>query len=103
MKKIVAMIVVMMFAMTGLALAQSQSIPQSLAKSNPAGAVAQGRTLIISTVERQPFIFYSDGGKVIGFSADLWMEIARRNNWQFMWNREDSFPDLVKTSWGCPS
>jgi polar amino acid transport system substrate-binding protein len=96
-KKIVAMIVVMMCSMIGSALAQSQSTPQPLVKSNPAGVVAQGRTLIISTVERQPFIFYNEGGKVSGFSADLWMEIARRNNWQFTWKREDSFPDLVNS------
>ncbi len=51
--------------------------------------------LTISTVERQPFTFYNDDGSVIGFSADLWDEIAKRNGWEYSWKKEDSFLAMI--------
>ena len=56
---------------------------------------AAGKVLIVSTVERKPFIFYHQKGKVTGFSADLWTEIALRNSWRFNWKRETGFQDMV--------
>ncbi len=58
-------------------------------------AIAQESSLTVSTVERQPFIFYQDNGEVGGFSADLWEEIAKRNGWQYSWQKESSFPDMI--------
>lgn len=56
---------------------------------------ASAQNLKISTVERQPFIFFSDDGSVTGFSADLWVEIAARNAWDFEWVKLDSFPAMI--------
>ncbi len=58
-------------------------------------AISQESNLSVSTVERQPFIFYSDNGEVSGFSADLWNEIAKRNGWQYSWQKVDSFPAMI--------
>ncbi len=53
--------------------------------------------LIISTVERQPFIFYQKNGEISGFSADIWDEIAKRNGWDYIWQKEDSFPSMIES------
>ncbi len=75
------------FLWSGLALSQN-ALPA--AKATPAG-----KSLIVSTVERQPFIFIDKEGEVTGFSADLWAQIALRNNWTFTWKREKGFQDMV--------
>jgi len=54
-------------------------------------------TIRISTVERNPFTFYQKGGDITGFSAELWEEIARRNNWDFEWVKEESFPSMINS------
>jgi polar amino acid transport system substrate-binding protein len=68
------------------------------AKTGKTGAIAAeaGRKLVVSTVERPPFTFFHPDGKVTGFSADLWIEIARRNGWAFVWKREESFPAMIE-------
>lgn len=81
MKKAVVFIVVMILSMTSFSFAQA----------------APTKNLTISTVERQPFTFFHDGGKVSGFSVDLWQEVARRNSWTFTWQREDSFPAMIES------
>lgn len=53
--------------------------------------------LKVSTIERQPFIFYKKDGTITGFSAELWVEIANRNQWEFEWQKEASFPKLIET------
>lgn len=75
------------FLWSGLALSQN-SLP--VANTTPTG-----KSLIVSTVERQPFTFFHKTGEVTGFSADLWTEIALRNNWKFTWKREKGFQDMI--------
>ncbi len=69
------------------------------AQAAPGGerAKTEQKTLIVSTVERPPFIFYHEENKVSGFSADLWREIAKRNGWTFTWSREESFPAMINS------
>ncbi len=51
--------------------------------------------LQISTVERQPFIFFQEDGTLSGFSVDLWVEIASRNGWALEWVKHDNFPEMI--------
>lgn len=75
--------------------ASALSAPAGIAPAAPVPPPAAGRKLAVSTVERPPFTFFNADGKVTGFSADLWLEIARRNGWAFEWQREDSFPNMI--------
>ena len=76
---------------------QAPELPMSLpALPTRRGTGLKRHGLIISTVERNPFTFFHEGGKVTGFSADLWIEIARRNGWTFEWKREESFPAMIE-------
>ncbi len=61
-----------------------------------ASPVADEQVLVVSSVERQPFTFFRDDGSVNGFSADLWAEIASRNGWDYFWQKEASFPDMLE-------
>lgn len=83
-----------------VAQAQTPSLPtQAAAQAGPAADGKHplpGRIIKVSTVERPPFIFFGKDGRVSGFSADLWGEIARRNLWKYEWVREDSFPAMIK-------
>ncbi len=55
----------------------------------------QNANLTIATIERQPFIFYRSDGSISGFSADLWDEIAKRNGWQYQWEKQPSFSAMI--------
>ncbi len=79
MKKIFAVFIVVFLGMSNIAFAQT----------------IQNTPLTISTVERQPFIFVDDEEQVSGFSADLWSEIAKRNGWDYVWQKHDSFPAMI--------
>ena len=81
MKKIFTLFIVIFLSVGSVAFAQS---------------VQQNTPLTISTVERQPFIFYQENGEVVGFSADLWAEIAQRNGWDYVWQKNDSFPAMIE-------
>ena len=50
--------------------------------------------LIIGTIERPPFSYYSDD-KLTGFSVELWEAIARAIDVEYRWNVHPDFSDMI--------
>lgn len=59
------------------------------------GSVPEGTTVTVLTKNIEPFIF-GESGDPTGFSADLWNEIARRNDWRTEWVWTDSVEDQIQ-------
>ena len=54
-----------------------------------------GTEITVLTKNIEPFIF-GESGDPTGFSADLWNEIARRNDWRTEWVWTDSVEDQIQ-------
>ncbi|MDX2493875.1 MAG: transporter substrate-binding domain-containing protein, partial [Desulfuromusa sp.] len=60
---------------------------------SPASAFSADE-LIVGTIERPPFMFYS-GGELTGFSVELWDQIAKEIPITYRWNEYQQFSDMI--------
>lgn len=58
---------------------------------------ASAKMLEVSTVERKPFVFKNEAGKLTGFSVDLWNEIASRNGYTYSYKIHKEFKNMLKS------
>ena len=61
-----------------------------------APAISEPLRLKVATVHREPFVFLRNGNISDGFSIELWQEIAERNRYNFDWQLEEKFPELLR-------
>ncbi|QBR00073.1 transporter substrate-binding domain-containing protein [Paraburkholderia pallida] len=79
-------------ATTGAVTAAAQ--PAGVAAAAPAGAGQPGHALRVAIAPVAPFVLPQSGAPV-GFSIDIWYEIAHRMHVDFTWDRVANQPDLL--------
>lgn len=52
-------------------------------------------TIKVGTVERPPFSFHDDNGKLTGFSIELWDAIARHLDVSYQWEEKKQFSQML--------
>ena len=77
-------------------LLASTFIALTLWITQTAPAVSEPVRLKVAAVHREPFVFLRNGNISDGFSIELWQEIAKRNRYNFDWQLEEKFPELLR-------
>jgi len=52
-------------------------------------------TLIVDTIERIPFSYHDENHQLVGFSVELWEEIAKQSKLDFTWQETKTFSELT--------
>ena len=92
-----AALVVMIMTFSYSHDAQAQAQPQTQAIDHPTPVTASPAAVLkVGTVHREPFVFLKNGKVSDGLSTDIWEEIAKRNNYNFTWQLEEKFPELLR-------
>ena len=73
----------------------SAAVGQDPTTGESAPSAPAGTEITVLTKNIEPFIF-GESGDPTGFSADLWNEIARRNDWRTEWVWTDSVEDQIQ-------
>ncbi len=58
-------------------------------------SVYSAEKVSVGTIERAPFAFQDDGGKLTGFSVELWEQIAERIGLDYSWDEHQQFANMI--------